>query len=349
MAGRVPCVRHQERRDRRIQVLGICLLRQWRRLPTLVLSTGREDQQKMSEFDPSKKCVVCGQEFYKKNARTKTCGRECYSKWASTHNGTYRPDVKSQPCRHCGKLMRPMKGHLYYCSSGCWRADQQRNFRLKSGAVVTRRRQCQWCGDVFAATPKHQSGKQFCSTQCQNEAIEGEGSPGWKGGRSTSERISLYSGLKYVGGKSSGEHRYFLEHRVVASDYIGRLLTENEKIIHLNNDLHDNRHQNLFVCPARDLNRILCGQWPRRSNLDDLRLGEPWDKAGFGPPPPGTHAHAIVSRMAPNTACQRCGKEFHVAPARIGRTKFCSWACRWRIPGNSDGAQNGVSELHFGR
>lgn len=64
------------------------------------------------------------------------------------------------------------------------------------------------------------------------------------------------------------------EHRVVASRAIGRALLRSEPLLHINNQLGDNRPDNLFICGSNsEMLRRVHGTlpWPTSSNLGTYR------------------------------------------------------------------------------
>lgn len=64
------------------------------------------------------------------------------------------------------------------------------------------------------------------------------------------------------------------EHRVIASQAVGRRLAANEPVVHLNGKLDDNREDNLFICGSvTELRQLYSGdvEWPSSSNLTSYR------------------------------------------------------------------------------
>ena len=76
-------------------------------------------------------------------------------------------------------------------------------------------------------------------------------SPNWKGGRITSKRdgyISVIAPDNHLYSKSGGggnKSRYILEHRLVMEKILGRYLTPDEDVNHINGKKDDNRPENL--------------------------------------------------------------------------------------------------------
>lgn len=88
------------------------------------------------------------------------------------------------------------------------------------------------------------------------------------------------------------------EHRLIASQMLGRLLVEGEVVHHLNGDILDNRPENLEVCKSH-----------------------------------GRHT-AQYHRAPTNRVyfkCETCGKEFWRWASRVRESmpRFCSLVCYW--------------------
>lgn len=80
----------------------------------------------------------------------------------------------------------------------------------------------------------------------------------WKGGKSVSKKYIIlyvvptdpfYSMAHPLPNK---EHRYILEHRLIMAHYLGRCLSPDEVVHHINGDTKDNRISNLELT-----NRVL--------------------------------------------------------------------------------------------
>lgn len=179
-------------------------------------------------------------------------------------------------CQHCAKTYQTFPSiKPKYCSSTCAGAAK------KTGEA----RNCSVCGSPFYAQPSRIAKRAglYCSKSCHMTArnlteanpsfhrdVSGannpmfgkpghfgaangmfgrrrEACPRWTGGRKV--RKDGYT-LIYLDAHPSlpgGQPGYVLEHRLVAEQTIGRHLTADEVVHHLNEDPSDNRPENLQV------------------------------------------------------------------------------------------------------
>ncbi len=112
---------------------------------------------------------------------------------------------------------------------------------------------CELCGAEFGWVPGSHGTGQYCSNKCSNQADKGgrhkKGAEhaNWKGGRTIDSNgyVLVYT----ANGPYSG--RYALEHRLVMEQHLGRELSSEETIHHLNGDKTDNRLENLQLFNSR--------------------------------------------------------------------------------------------------
>ena len=159
-----------------------------------------------------KNCLVCKKEF---NTYTgKVCSRVCYAKYRSIY----------------------YKGNKH----SMW-IDGRSHEKKK----------CVICGKKFIAHHKQKT----CSPQCmgKNYTLKGLKSGGnngmWKGGISKSGEgyIKLL-----VPSHPNNQQGYVQEHRLIMEKKLGRYLTKNEIVHHINHNKKDNRIENLLLMTKLD-------------------------------------------------------------------------------------------------
>lgn len=211
-------------------------------------------------------CIVCSEKFMARpdhGADRKFCSRECF-------RANALPPIE-KPCENCGGLFTAIAsntatrgdGWRLFCSTSCYH-DNKRKFE---------ERPCVYCGKMFyPRSTKHDQTQQVCSTDCKGEFYSGANSHAFQGGTHVVQQTNHKMVL--VGKRRGYASKYLSEHRLLISKHIGRMLTKNEVVIHINNQGLDNRLSNLYVCESMsEFARRRHGSlpWPKQSNLDTFK------------------------------------------------------------------------------
>lgn len=107
---------------------------------------------------PSKKCVVCGNEFEPKRPEYRTCGTTCRNRLIAAEKEARHTTV--QPCEFCGKSFANTgkQRKRRTCSVEC---GKKLVGRIKDISVE---HTCKTCGEAFMANPNR--GAEYCSRKC---------------------------------------------------------------------------------------------------------------------------------------------------------------------------------------
>lgn len=149
--------------------------------------------------------------------------------------------------RHIERYVRPSRHPSRFCGPSC------AGKKVGSGSPQAPNRkpnvffECATCGKHVEryVEPARQTvnHRRFCNLKCAGKGMKGESHPRWKGGRHANG-----SGYFYV---LRPEHPFanktghVLEHRLVMEEALGRHLTSEEVVHHINGDRCDNRIGNL--------------------------------------------------------------------------------------------------------
>lgn len=88
-------------------------------------------------------------------------------------------------------------------------------------------------------------------------AARGEQHPSWRGGRSIHDRATGYIRVYAPGHPESDSRGRAFEHRLIASDVLGKPLPAGACVHHVNGDPADNRPDNLVICQDADFHNLL--------------------------------------------------------------------------------------------
>lgn len=210
-------------------------------------------------------CESCGAKFVSvmdHGVWPKFCTRACFER------GAVQPAWKK--CPACDSMFLAKRsshptadGLRIYCSIKC------KNAGARTGIT----RECVYCGKEFylsQSRAKYRNADGCCSHECQLAFYVNSNSPAWKGGAFVSA-----GGEKFlVSPRQLGRIKSYVgEHRVIASQAIGRPLLAGEVVLRINRTPSDNRPENLFVCESNsEFSKRRNGSlpWPSYSNLPEL-------------------------------------------------------------------------------
>jgi len=211
-------------------------------------------------------CVNCDDKFMARpdhGADRRFCSRKCFLE------NCIQPEDKE--CKNCGGVFTAPRsstvkhgdGRRLYCSKKCY-TEGSHSFEEKP---------CVVCGTLFyPRSHKHDLTQKTCSIKCKSEFFSGVNSNNFQGG----EHIVKTSNHKMVliGKRKGYVGKYTAEHRLIIAKYLGRMLTRNEVVIHINNQGLDNRLSNLFLCESMSeysSRRTGSLPWPKKSNLKNFK------------------------------------------------------------------------------
>lgn len=127
-------------------------------------------------------------------------------------------------------------------------------------------RNCEVCAQPFRVRPSDdrkadQRGhrrRRFCSTACQHSTYIGEGNPKWRGG---THAVGDGYVRQHAPDHPHAVDGYVLQHRLVMEQKLGRLLTPDEVVHHVNHIRDDNRPENLALMADLAEHQTHHGEW----------------------------------------------------------------------------------------
>lgn len=194
-------------------------------------------------------CAACGAEFEKQPAevkRSKTgrffCNKECQQR-----GGSKPRRGEEIPCEVCGeRFYRGPNETKTFCSRDC--ANEARKSR---DALIF---QCEICGKERRVPPSvaKLNANRFCSRECQT--VGRIKRPLDRHHNGFPARLDHYGYvLIYEPDHPNAIAKgWIYEHRYVMSSHLGRPLTTDEEVDHINRDKTDNRLENLQILSAHE-------------------------------------------------------------------------------------------------
>lgn len=112
--------------------------------------------------------------------------------------------------------------------------------RIKTGK--TYKFNCVVCLKEVADFPCWNGKRKFCSKKCMGENQRGKNNPVWNGGIN---RSLGYVQILKPDHPNANKKGYVFEHRLVMSNKLGRALSGDEIVHHINQNINDNAVENL--------------------------------------------------------------------------------------------------------
>lgn len=192
------------------------------------------------------KCIGCGVSFIPTSTTSRNnphCSVECYRQHAKGEkHSCYIQNSPEILCRNCNKLFRPRSTKSsIFCSLTCWREYQK--IAPKNGIV-----ECRSCRKEFKRLYPDMN---YCSNACRVEGSILDKSPAWKNGSYIHNESDREFVIVSTRGQEKRSHRYFALHRILVERVLGRELSNEEKVWHIDRNKRNNSTENLYLFPSQ--------------------------------------------------------------------------------------------------
>jgi hypothetical protein len=190
-------------------------------------------------------CEACGVTMTRRvsDVARNTSGRFFCSEACRRRLGSKPVSITERACEQCGVIFRPRQRSVpgRFCSKACHDAWQARN-----GI----NRNCEVCGISFRLSPSVAAlnAGRYCSRMCMGIAKIGRPLDRTHNGKPARLDRDGYVWVWEPDHAASAIYGgWVAEHRLVAEQVIGRPLTSDDQVHHVNRIKHDNRPENLSV------------------------------------------------------------------------------------------------------
>jgi hypothetical protein len=191
-------------------------------------------------------CALCGTgvERYPSQVKVLASGRVFCSKKCRDTLGCKPRRKANKVCEQCGVTFYPINsgGPNRFCSIRCHDDWQRRN---------REQRTCEVCGAAFELPPSlaaNNAGR-FCGRECMGVAARRRPLDRMHNGKPALLTPSGYVKV-WEPEHPNSHHGWIGEHRLIVATILGRALTPDEDVHHINGVKDDNRPENLEVMDA---------------------------------------------------------------------------------------------------